>query len=82
MQVTNLADRIGAQQESGQPNAKSAKVTQRSQGRHLQDGCPFCVLRVSFAPFAFGCPPLEGRQTRSNSAAMPWPPPMHIVTSA
>jgi len=22
------------------------------------------------------------RQTRSNTAAIPWPPPMHIVTSA
>jgi hypothetical protein len=34
-----------------QPNAKVAKITQSSQRKYLKD---LCVLRESFATFAFG----------------------------
>jgi len=41
------------------PNARDAKDSQRAQKKTFMDGCSFCVLCVSFASFAFGCPVLQ-----------------------
>ena len=56
--------------------------------RHLVDVLPARALRPDGADLDLGRIDRADRsiarrdQTRSKIAAMPWPPPMHIVTSA